>query len=139
MARLNSSHSLTVPVLRKWIARTPGGSKAVARGTGISWRQVRALRDGQVRVKDYELAAFVRFIGAGFLNEWLHEIGFGGARKLTVDVCPHKILARTNRASAVLADALADNGRVDHHEEPAVNAALAAAEIPVSFGHRKAA
>ncbi len=73
MARADSWHTFTVPILRKWIARTKGGSKAVALGTKISHRQVRALRDGQVRVKDYELAAFVVFFGQGWIESYLPQ------------------------------------------------------------------
>ena len=133
MARSISEHTFSVAILRKHVARTKGGSRAVADGTGISQRQVRALRDGQRKTfTDLEFAAFARFFGQHFVNDWLHEVGFGGARKLSTD-CPLKVLARTNRASATLADALSDNGRVDHNEAPEVDAALAAAGIAVSF------
>ena len=138
MAATATQHSFSVPWLRQWIARTPGWSKAVAIGTNIPHRIVRSLRDGhRGAFKDYELAAFFRFFGVKALNDWLREFGFGGARKLEKE-CPHQALAKVTKAGATLAEALADNGRVDHHELPEVNAAFAEAGIAITFDQRVA-
>jgi hypothetical protein len=138
MAHTITEHSFSVGWLRKWISKTKGWSKAVAIGTDIPQRQVRALRDGQRSYfRDHEMAAFFRFFGARALNDWLREIGFGGAQKLAAK-CPHRSLADLNVASAVLSESLADNGKVDHHEIPKINAAFAEAGIAVTFETRAA-
>lgn len=132
MAQSMTSHTFSVALLCKWIARTPGKSKAVAIRTGISHRIVRAHRDGQTPPKDFHIAAYMALWGEKFVNEWIGEAGFGGARQLSAE-CPHRVLARLNNGSAALAFALADNGKVDRHEVPTVNAALAAAGVAVEI------
>jgi hypothetical protein len=133
MAKTRIEYTGAVSSLRRYLPKFPGGVEGMATELGMPSRRLRAYRDGQNPTPLHVILSVATALGAhgaSFLADLCAENGVPVTVLPIADpVCPRVAHASMLGAAHHTADALADDGKIDHIEAarilPAVDAAAA--------------
>lgn len=73
--------------LQAYVGHGKASAHELGPKTGIPWRRIYKLMNGEAKPHWWEVRNLIRELGAGFQNHLTEPVGIGGARELSLDYC----------------------------------------------------